>query len=84
MLQLADVAGPLPVDQQRGGIGGEFQALECGLQNGALAIAVVAALGLDPAYAVPAAIYSLVMFATALAFVALVRGGRGAVAARIV
>jgi BASS family bile acid:Na+ symporter len=57
-------------------------ALECGLQNGTLAIAVVAALGLDPAYAVPAAIYSLLMFATALGFVALVRGGRGAVAAR--
>ena len=49
--------------------------LECGLQNGTLAIAVVAALGLDAAYAVPAAIYSLMMFATALVFVALVRRG---------
>jgi BASS family bile acid:Na+ symporter len=49
-------------------------SLECGLQNGTLAIAVVAALGLDTAYAVPAAIYSIVMFATALGFVALVRG----------
>jgi len=56
--------------------------LECGLQNGTLAIAVVAALGLDSAYAVPAAIYSLLMFATALGFVALVRRRQGAVAAR--
>jgi BASS family bile acid:Na+ symporter len=48
-------------------------SLECGLQNGTLAITVVAALGLDSAYAVPAAIYSLLMFATALGFVALVR-----------
>lgn len=53
-------------------------SLECGLQNGTLAIAVVAALGLDAAYALPAAIYSLLMFATALVFVAVVRGGRGA------
>jgi BASS family bile acid:Na+ symporter len=53
-------------------------SLECGLQNGTLAIAVVAALGLDSAYAVPAAIYSLLMFATALVFVALVRGRAGA------
>jgi BASS family bile acid:Na+ symporter len=53
-------------------------SLECGLQNGTLAIAVVAALGLDSAYAVPAAIYSLLMFATALGFVALVRGRGGA------
>lgn len=52
--------------------------LECGLQNGTLAITVVVALGLDPAHAVPAAIYSLLMFATALGFVALVRGGAGA------
>jgi BASS family bile acid:Na+ symporter len=48
-------------------------SLECGLQNGTLAIAVVAALGLDAAFAVPAAIYSLLMFATALGFVALAR-----------
>jgi BASS family bile acid:Na+ symporter len=47
--------------------------LECGLQNGTLAIAVVAGLGLAPAYAVPAAIYSLLMFATGLLFVAVVR-----------
>lgn len=56
--------------------------LECGLQNGTLAIAVVAALGLDSAYVVPAAIYSLLMFGTALLFVALVRRRQGAVAAR--
>ena len=59
-------------------------SLECGLQNGTLALAVVAALGLDATYAVPAAIYSLLMFATALGFVAVVRGGSGAVSARIV
>lgn len=52
-------------------------SLECGLQNGTLAIAIVAALGLDAAYAVPAAIYSLLMFGTALGFVAVVREGRG-------
>lgn len=48
-------------------------SLECGLQNGTLAIAIVAALGLDAAYAVPAAIYSLLMFVTALGFVVVVR-----------
>jgi len=47
-------------------------SLECGLQNGTLAIAVVAALGLEPAYAIPAATYSLLMFATAIAFTAAV------------
>lgn len=57
-------------------------ALECGLQNGTLAIAVVAALGLDPAYAVPAAIYSLLMFGTALVFVALVRRKLGTAVTR--
>jgi bile acid:Na+ symporter, BASS family len=56
-------------------------SLECGLQNGTLALAIVAALGLDPAYTVPAAIYSLLMFVTALTFVALVRSGRGTAAA---
>jgi BASS family bile acid:Na+ symporter len=55
-------------------------SLECGLQNGTLAIAVVAALGLDAAFAVPAAIYSLLMFATALGFVALARRDRVAAA----
>jgi BASS family bile acid:Na+ symporter len=56
-------------------------SLDCGLQNGTLAVTVVAALGLDPAFAVPAAIYSLLMFATALLVVALVRGRPGAVPA---
>lgn len=44
-------------------------SLECGLQNGALAIAVAATLFRDVAFAIPAAIYSLIMFATALLFV---------------
>ncbi len=57
-------------------------SLECGLQNGTLAITVVAALGLDAAYAVPAAIYSLLMFATGIGFAALVRGGQGAASPR--
>lgn len=56
-------------------------SLECGLQNSTLAIAVVAALGLDAAFAVPAAIYSLLMFATALGFVALARRGHAAAVA---
>ncbi len=56
-------------------------SLECGLQNGTLALAVVAALGLGPSYSVPAAIYSLLMFVTALAFVAVVRRGGSAVPA---
>jgi BASS family bile acid:Na+ symporter len=51
-------------------------SLECGLQNGTLAIAVVATLGLDTAYAVPAAIYSILMFGTALGLVAMMRAGR--------
>jgi len=50
-------------------------SLECGLQNGTLALAVIAALGLDAAYAIPAAIYSVLMFATALGFVAVMRRG---------
>ncbi|MBM3558787.1 MAG: bile acid:sodium symporter family protein [Alphaproteobacteria bacterium] len=44
-------------------------ALECGLQNGTLALAVIAALGLEQGYAVPTAIYSLLMFGTAILFV---------------
>jgi bile acid:Na+ symporter, BASS family len=44
-------------------------SLECGLQNGTLAIAVAATLFHDVAFAIPAAIYSLIMFATSLAFV---------------
>ena len=47
-------------------------AMECGLQNGTLAIAVAALLfgGLT---VVPAATYSLIMFATALIFIAILR-----------
>ena len=53
-------------------------ALECGLQNGTLAIAVAATLFHETLYAIPAAIYSLMMFGTALAFVFLVTRGRPA------
>jgi bile acid:Na+ symporter, BASS family len=47
--------------------------IECGLQNGTLAIAVATLLFGGGAYVIPAATYSLIMFATALIFVALVR-----------
>jgi bile acid:Na+ symporter, BASS family len=50
-------------------------SLECGLQNGALAIAVAATLFHDVAFAIPAAIYSLIMFATSLLFVFAVTRG---------
>ncbi len=53
-------------------------SIECGLQNGTLAIAVATLLFGGGAYVIPAATYSLIMFATALIFVALVR--RSAVA----
>ncbi len=48
-------------------------SIECGLQNGTLAIAVATLLFGGGAYVIPAATYSLTMFATALIFVALVR-----------
>jgi BASS family bile acid:Na+ symporter len=48
-------------------------ALECGLQNGTLAIAVATLLFGGGLAIVPAATYSLIMFATALLFVALLR-----------
>lgn len=48
-------------------------AIECGLQNGTLAIAVAALLfGGGPAV-IPAATYSLIMFATALVYIAVLR-----------
>ena len=47
--------------------------IECGLQNGTLAITVATLLFGGGAYVIPAATYSLIMFATALIFVALVR-----------
>ncbi|MEM6902225.1 MAG: bile acid:sodium symporter, partial [Pseudomonadota bacterium] len=48
-------------------------SLECGLQNGTLAIAVAALLFGGGLVTVPAATYSLIMFGTGLAFVALLR-----------
>lgn len=47
--------------------------MECGLQNGTLAIAVAALLFGGGLVAVPAATYSLIMFATALIYVAIAR-----------
>ena len=48
-------------------------AIECGLQNGTLAIAVAVLLfGGGPAV-IPAATYSLIMFATALIYIAILR-----------
>lgn len=48
-------------------------SLECGLQNGTLAIAVAALLFGGGLAAVPAATYSLIMFATALIYIAFLR-----------
>lgn len=48
-------------------------SLECGLQNGTLAIAVAALLFGGGLATVPAATYSLIMFATALIFIAFLR-----------
>ncbi len=48
-------------------------SLECGLQNGTLAIAVAALLFGGGLATVPAATYSLIMFATGLLFVAALR-----------
>lgn len=48
-------------------------SLECGLQNGTLAIAVATLLFEGGLVTVPAATYSLIMFATALVFIALLR-----------
>ena len=48
-------------------------SLECGLQNGTLAIAVATLLFGGGAAVVPAATYSLIMFATALIFIAILR-----------
>jgi BASS family bile acid:Na+ symporter len=50
-------------------------SLECGLQNGTLAIAVAALLFGGGLAAVPAATYSLIMFVTALIFIAFLRRG---------
>ena len=48
-------------------------AIECGLQNGTLAIAVAVLLFGGGLATVPAATYSLIMFATALMYVAVLR-----------
>ena len=50
-------------------------AIECGLQNGTLAIAVAVLLFGGGLATVPAATYSLIMFATALIYIALLRRG---------
>lgn len=52
-------------------------SMECGLQNGTLAIAVAALLFGGGLVAVPAATYSLIMFATALIYVAIARRSVG-------
>ena len=44
-------------------------SLECGLQNGTLAIFVATQIFNDVSYIIPAAIYSLIMFVTSLIFV---------------
>ena len=44
-------------------------SLECGLQNGTLAIFVATQIFNDVVFIIPAAIYSLIMFATSLIFV---------------
>jgi BASS family bile acid:Na+ symporter len=48
-------------------------SLECGLQNGTLAIFVATQIFNDVVYIIPAAIYSLIMFATSLIFVFLIK-----------
>ena len=48
-------------------------AIECGLQNGTLAIAVATLLFGGGTVIIPAAIYSLIMFGTALVFIAICR-----------
>jgi len=48
-------------------------AIECGLQNGTLAIFVATSLFGGGVYVIPAATYSLIMFATSLIFVFFVR-----------
>ena len=48
-------------------------AIECGLQNGTLAIFVATTLFGGGVYLIPAATYSLIMFATSLIFVFIIR-----------
>jgi BASS family bile acid:Na+ symporter len=53
-------------------------SIECGLQNGTLAIAVATLLFGGGLVAVPAATYSLIMFATALIYIVFIRRGGSA------
>ena len=48
-------------------------SLECGLQNGTLAVFVSTQIFNEITYLVPTAAYALIMFVTSLAFVYLVR-----------
>ena len=48
-------------------------AIECGLQNGTLAIFVATTLFGGGIYLIPAATYSLIMFATSLIFVFIIK-----------
>ena len=48
-------------------------AMECGLQNGTLAIAVTGLLFGGGLATIPAATYSLIMFATALIYIVILR-----------
>jgi BASS family bile acid:Na+ symporter len=53
-------------------------SIECGLQNGTLAIAIATLLFGGGLVAVPAATYSLIMFATALIYIVFIRRGGAA------
>ena len=48
-------------------------SLECGLQNGTLAVVVATQLFNDVIFIVPTAAYALVMFCTSIIFVLIVR-----------
>ena len=50
--------------------------IECGLQNGTLAIFVATSIFGGGMYVIPAATYSLIMFATSLIFIFFVKGSR--------
>ena len=52
-------------------------SIECGLQNGTLAIAVSTLLFGGGLTVIPAATYSLIMFVTALLYIAVLRLGSG-------
>ena len=48
-------------------------SLECGLQNGTLAVIVATQLWDDNVFMVPTAAYALIMFVTSIIFVLIVR-----------